>query len=47
MYAYTICIHNKHTDIICIKINIKAMKTAGISKHNSKDSEKKSPWKER
>ena len=23
------------------------MKTAGISKHNSKDSEKKSPWKER
>lgn len=32
---------NKYTDIICIKINIKAMEMAGISEHISKESEKK------
>ena len=41
MYSYTICTHNKYTDIICIKINIKAMKMAGISEHISKESGKK------
>lgn len=46
LYVYI----NKNTDIICIKINTRAMEMAGISEHISKESgkkKKKSPWKER
>lgn len=36
LYVYI----NKNTDIICIKINTKAMEMAGISEHISKESGK-------
>lgn len=37
LYVYI----NKNTDIICIKINTRAMEMAGISEHISKESGKK------